>query len=533
MSLGTIDTATVVEIQIDGILTAHHTWPPESYGSVYWSVDASGWFDDGFFYACYAYASVRYSGQGYFYPSNSGCPTPKAPPVPGSRPHWVDTVLVRGTGTASRTSGIPYFGSNCNNGPCYYYTGEQTITITPVATTLQLAADPTDGPAGRTVTYTASTSNGNTFTVKEWTFVPDDTTSVAVRRVGPGATGVRASVVRSAAMTSDSGGPGPCVPPATTCGEVVAQSGTMYVRASVLGIIQQARVHVSVQGDSLLLTPSSDTVYPGETATFVASTRFGTPFTVQGWSWSASAPPVLTMIPESCDTNVTCTLPAFESGVITVVATFQGSTAPDTATAVVVATPCPPIDSPDGVPEDTALNSVSFRESLLEKRQAGNVDDSLKRGTRHEVGGVFWRDSTTGEWRAAMVRSAAKDTTCSYALGNYNAVQASRPGKNWVLDNTRQWHLHPFIPGDTIYGCRRHGVAGDSASGSPSDSSDKKKGDWNTANTAHATSYIMDAAGKIMRINYPPGEKPNNRHEYHWVKDDKSVCYTPYTPPNS
>jgi hypothetical protein len=245
ISLNSYATSTLVEIRIEGVVTAHKNYPPEDYGKTYASLDPSGWLEDGFFAGCYVQASVRYSGKGSFYPGNGSCPWRYSAPYPGSRPSWVDTVVVRGTGTASRTYGIPYWGSNCNNGPCYYYTGSQTITVTPIATTLALGADPVDGPAGRTVTYTATASDGNTVTVKAWNFVPDDTTTVQVERVGQRATGVHLSVV-SGSVATDSGGLGPCVAPATTCQGTVTESGTMYVLATVLGVDQQAKVHVTV-----------------------------------------------------------------------------------------------------------------------------------------------------------------------------------------------------------------------------------------------------------------------------------------------
>ncbi|MGH7717372.1 MAG: hypothetical protein ACREON_00820 [Gemmatimonadaceae bacterium] len=181
---------------------------------------------------------------------------------------WVDTIVVKGSGVARRQRG-PAGSQNMANypcdfppnwpEPCFTITGTHTVTLTPMATKLQLAASRTTVLAGDPVTFTASTIDGTGFDVVEWIWVPDqpaDGGPVLMARIGD----QREPGSGSATLYAD-GGPPICVGPTNPCTEPMLQSGTMYVRAVIhwaAGTVEQASVHVDVipcpTGDSLLDT---------------------------------------------------------------------------------------------------------------------------------------------------------------------------------------------------------------------------------------------------------------------------------------
>jgi hypothetical protein len=156
-------------------------------------------------------------------------------------------------------------GCTCPDGPCLQYSapayqlsGGQTITVTRINDHLQLTASRSVLTNPDSVTFTASTDNGASFTVQGWSWKSDS-----------------AAGDQTAACTG-SGNP---------CTTTVYRSGTMTVRAAVGGATRTASAHVTVTPDSAMVTADSVDGVVGRTVTFHAGTRFGSPFTVVGWHW--------------------------------------------------------------------------------------------------------------------------------------------------------------------------------------------------------------------------------------------------------
>lgn len=154
-------------------------------------------------------------------------------------------------------------GCTCPDGPCLQYSapayelsGGQTITVTRINDHLQLTASRSVLTSPDSVTFTASTDNGASFTVQGWSWKSDS-----------------AGGDQTAACTG-SGNP---------CKTTVYRSGTMTVRGTVGGATRTASAHVTVTPDSATVTADSVDGVVGRTVTFHAGTRFGSPFTVRYW----------------------------------------------------------------------------------------------------------------------------------------------------------------------------------------------------------------------------------------------------------
>jgi len=182
-------------------------------------IDPRGIFSGG---TCYSNAKVQFRGYSFV-------------PQPCVVTDWVGnvetdidtTVVLSGTGTVYRASAVLsiYLGACAN--PCVYYDGSTTVTISPTSSELSLAATPSTVARGGTIQFLASTSSADTAGITMWTFVSDD----------------------SATVNSN-----PCPAGTNPCNTSPPTPGTMYVTATIRGIVEQASVHVFVycpSGDSL------------------------------------------------------------------------------------------------------------------------------------------------------------------------------------------------------------------------------------------------------------------------------------------
>jgi hypothetical protein len=71
------------------------------------------------------------------------------------REEWVDTLALEGIARFQRFNvGAPII-YRCDLNPCYYYQGETTVTLTPVAAQLVVEADSTHVGSGSVVTFRA------------------------------------------------------------------------------------------------------------------------------------------------------------------------------------------------------------------------------------------------------------------------------------------------------------------------------------------------------------------------------------------
>lgn len=260
---------------------------------------------------------------------------------------------------------------------------------------LRLVASASEVEAGDSVTFTASTSNGSAFSIREWIWIEDPSGNPPVVRRGHVSSGVSLRTRRpdGEPRPSFDGGAGQqsCVTTSNACTISVLRSGTMYVRAWVVNKSEQAGAGVNVLQDSLELVAVPTSVLEGDTVVFTARSTLGHAVSVTGWTWQADSGLAITSL-NHCGTNVSCSSPAFESGVAMVSATIAGDPSAKSATASVVVSPCSSLVEPD-IPFDSIINSPSVRKELLAARLQGNINDPPSAGTRREVGGFFYRDS--------------------------------------------------------------------------------------------------------------------------------------------
>jgi hypothetical protein len=404
---------------------------------------------------------------------------------------WVDTVVMRGQVTTKWYRGPATWAACDGTGqlPCYTYTGSFAITVTPVASTLELTAVPSTVLAGDSVTFTAS-AGGASFTVQEWTWQPDEP---------PGSSSA-----------------GSCTAGVSQCGAIIQESGTMYVRASVGGTVEQAKAHVSVQPDLVRLDANRSSVKPGEKVEFSASTENGTSFTISRWAWDASSLPPngkpLTSV-AACSSKHDCTIEVYESGTMTVTATVSGATAPQDASASVTVTSCDSLGDP-------RLDNPAIR-----KKMADALKQSMK--DKHELGGHFYKNPTTGEYKLILIPWTGSDV-CEVDMSVYPPADSIPPG--FVLDPA-DFHTHPFLQGTTPpSNCNPSnlpaGVKGRIGDG-PSEyfyADGTLGGDWPYAAGAGHAGYLLDANGHIHRWNHSDND-PLQDDETIWDRDGDSICF--------
>ena len=181
---------------------------------------------------------------------------------------YTTRIVVQGTGNARRSPGMTPWLARCGSVfgvPCYTYSGSQTVTVTPVSDQLRVEADTSHVRAGTPVTFTASTIDGTPLVVREWIWVEE----------APGEEDASDGYMESATGgTPESGEDAAAVSSGDldrreetvcgtdeTCTHAPARSGTMYVRAVVGGVVQQAGVGVAVEDSDaeliLICTPET------------------------------------------------------------------------------------------------------------------------------------------------------------------------------------------------------------------------------------------------------------------------------------
>lgn len=149
INLPTYDDTVLVELRLSGTIsvTAQPDAPLQGYTG---PLDGAGEFVGSVYQQCYAKVQFAYDTVGRSGPAP--CFT-----TPSPKSLWVDTLRVRGHGTASRNGGVPEAGS-CLHGPCHVYDGEQLVSVTPLNALLQISATGTTHVPGGTITFAASVS---------------------------------------------------------------------------------------------------------------------------------------------------------------------------------------------------------------------------------------------------------------------------------------------------------------------------------------------------------------------------------------
>lgn len=256
-TFGNLPQATLVEVKASGLLDQNYSmasgWPDSLKGQFKRKWDAGGSFDWNAY--CKANVTAYASQAGYI----EFCRWDQYIPVTSV---WLDTLVMKGDVYAKWAAGPPTWSSWCDgasNPPCYTYTGSFAITVTPAANKLTLAAMPSTISSGDTVTFTAS-AGGASFSVQEWIWQPDEP---------PG--------------TSNTGS---CTIGVTQCDAAINESGTMYVRATVGGYVEQAHTTVTVEPPDLSLSADRTEIQEGDTVVFTGHIiPESAPYEVVGWSW--------------------------------------------------------------------------------------------------------------------------------------------------------------------------------------------------------------------------------------------------------
>ena len=231
---------------------------------------------------------------------------------------------------------------------CYRYTGAYNVTITPSFNTLRLTASSSSVLVGDSVTFTASRSPTGALTLRDWTWVPDDST---IARSNPCGT-------------------------ANPCRFAVPNSGTMYVRAKVSGALEQQKKAVTATRPDLELAVNQSVVVPGGDAVFTAFTTPTDTFSVQSWTWIPDDTTVAASNVACSGVSCQHTIPA--NGRMVVAALVRGSL--DSATqAMSVAPPVLDVQCPPSVPRGggitcsaTVSPAVAF--TITEWRSSASVN---------------------------------------------------------------------------------------------------------------------------------------------------------------
>ena len=229
---------TLVEVTVSGLIDA--VYGPnedrfgEDVGKLWQVLDPGGWANAS--YSCGMFVEVRFTLNTTSSGIASFCDGVNTNPLQETRK---DTVLAKGYPRMFRQKG-PYL-DDCNNptyGPCFTFTGTQTITVTPIADKLRLVASASEVEAGDSVTFAASTSNGSALTIREWIWIEDPSSNPPVVRRSNVSSGVSLRTRRpdGEPRPSFDGGAGQqsCVTTSNACTISVLRSGTMYVRAWVV-----------------------------------------------------------------------------------------------------------------------------------------------------------------------------------------------------------------------------------------------------------------------------------------------------------
>lgn len=210
------------------------------------------------------------------------------------------TLVLEGTGTAMRTPGYSWNGFQQCGGAgqplCFEFTGAHVVQLVPTAQQLELVVDSSSVTSGSTVRFTARRTNGGALTVRSWTWKPLTPVTpppvvalASLRRPG--------GALDHATRLSSSGGPTQYGPDATACGltptcdvmlthndpaVATPQRGYMYVQATVNGVVETARVTVSVnpRAHELAVECSPTTVVRTSAVECTARVTPADPFTV-------------------------------------------------------------------------------------------------------------------------------------------------------------------------------------------------------------------------------------------------------------
>jgi hypothetical protein len=226
LPLPSYDYEVIVQLQIGGMIsTAARS---DTYLQAYsGNLDGSGIYVESAFSACYANITFRFSVTG-----NRGPGPCLYYPAPVSS--WADTTLVQGTASVTRGPGIPQFTSDCNYSPCHSYSGSQTVSVTPLSATLQLAGSATQVDSGQTVVFTATVTPSSIkgiqvpLKILTWRWLPSG-----------GGTGLT----------------GACSNPVNPCSAVIREAGAMELTALANGAEQVGTATVAVNGAQVVLSP--------------------------------------------------------------------------------------------------------------------------------------------------------------------------------------------------------------------------------------------------------------------------------------
>jgi len=172
--------------------------------------------------------------------------------------------------------------------PCYKYSGQHTVTLTPVKATLSLTASPGTGIIGDSVTFTLlvtpDTVDGKSvpFSITAQRWVPDAGTGTTT------ACGFRQLATRG------------------TCVKRIMESGRMEVDAFVNGTPVTVSEHVTVTTPKLALSCTPKLVLRGGNIVCTAATVPVDPaFRVTGWRFDASGPTLPPVVRSDANTTST------------------------------------------------------------------------------------------------------------------------------------------------------------------------------------------------------------------------------------
>jgi hypothetical protein len=213
VSLPTYQDTLIVEFRLNNTISVHaeSDAPLQGYSG---ALDGAGEFVGGVWQACYARVQFVFSL------GRSGPAPCYMTPIPASQ--WVDTVLVAGQGTASRNIGVPENGP-CLHGPCHTYSGQQLVSVTPIAALLELSASSLTHVPGGTITFRASVS-------------PDTMHHITVPL----------KMMSWAWTPLDTGQNVACATPVNPCTTIILADGSMKVTALANGAEQFRILPVSV-----------------------------------------------------------------------------------------------------------------------------------------------------------------------------------------------------------------------------------------------------------------------------------------------
>jgi hypothetical protein len=244
MPLPSYDYEVIVQLRIDGVIST--VARADTYLQAYsGDLDGSGIYVESAFSSCYASVTFRFSVEGTMGPGP--CLYTPAP-----RSSWADTSLVQGTASVTRGHGIPQFTQDCNYNPCHSYSGSQTVSVTPLTATLQLAASATQVDSGQTVVFTASVTPSSIkgiqvpLKILTWRWLPSG-----------GGTGLTTA----------------CTSPVNPCSAVIRESGAMELTALANGAEQVDSASVVINGGQVKIVPDSATmkfsIFVPDTGTYV------------------------------------------------------------------------------------------------------------------------------------------------------------------------------------------------------------------------------------------------------------------------